>query len=529
MSRNIRSFAFLPAALLFAAVSPSRATVVLPTGFFFEPVVTGPFTGGTVGFAFLPDGRPLLLELGTGVVRLSAVGSSVADSIAQLPGVRADHPERGLLGVAVDPAWPKRPYLYFQYTHVDGFERVEMWSASGALTDPSSTSISLSSPYVLLGDIEDVNGIHNAGTLRFGPDGRLYSSVGEDGIPCLSQDVTGPNGKLLRLDVSRVPQKGPGPPPIEDLVPPGNPRPEHIRYAPLVYAWGLRNPFRFTVDAPTGNVLIGDVGEAWYDEIDFIPGAGYRGYDFGWPMFDGTRRIHCCDSCNTAAAVMQAVHLVPNAPESLLAVTGGPVIRAVPASPISFPASLDGDYFYFEFFAGSLHHLREAAGKWDYAPALPGQPSAIAFGLGLPSVTDAQLGPDGALYFVSLGLQGALLPRGLYRIGHDSSRQATSVSAGGDERHVVALRVAPNPSRAGVGVTVRLRGGTTGEVRVEILDAAGARVRTIEHASAAAGEASMQWDGKDAAGRLVPGGVYLVRVTSALGGVVGVGKVTLLR
>jgi hypothetical protein len=401
-----------------------------------------------------------------------------------------------------------------------------MWTASGALTDPASTSISLASPYVLLGDIADVNGIHNGGTLRFGPDGMLYVSLGEDGNACKSQDLAQANGKLLRLDVSAMPGMGIGPPPIADLDPGDNPSPGTIGYEPLVYAWGLRNPYRFTIDAPTGNVFIGDVGQQYYDEIDFIPGTGYTGFNFGWPQYDGIQQIFCCGDCGLGNTFTFPIHAIFNSPESLLAVVGGPVVRPVPTSPISWPASLEGDYLYFEIFAGTLHRLRETGGAWDFAPPIPGQPTSQVFGLGFPGASDAQMGPDGALYFTSLGNQQTVLPRGLHRIRVDPAFVGVRDVAGREIE--CAVRATPNPTRAGDHVTIELRAGVPGPARIEILDATGARVRTLERVETSSAT-PIVWDGRDSAGHPVFAGVYLVRALSRTGEVLGTGKITLLR
>ena len=516
------------AALLAIGVHHSSALgATLPDGFVHEQVIFPPFTGMTVGFAFLPDGRIVLVELDTGVVRLNAAGSATSDSIATIPDVRADHPERGLLGVAVDPEWPARPYLYFLYTHASGFERVEMWTAAGALGDATSTAITLSAPYVLLGDIADVHGAHNGGSLRFGPDGMLHVSLGEDATPCASQDVTRPNGKLLRIDVSRMPGSGPGPPKVAELDPGDNPLPGDTRYEPLVYAWGLRNPFRFTIDAPTGNIFIADVGQSAFDEVDLVPGSGYSGYDFGWPFYDGNRRIFCCDSCNVGSAVTPAIHLVTNAPDALLAITGGPVMRAVAGSPVTLPPSLDGDYFYFEVYAGTLHRLHETDGRWDFAAALPGQPNETTFADGFPFVTDAQLGPDGALYFATLGYP-AVLTAGVHRIRADRASPTTAAPAVVQDGLELRVGVAPNPARAGNRVTVSWQGAGSAE-RVEVLDASGSRVRSIEQDDSPISASSVHWDGRDSAGRTVSSGVYLVRVVTRGGRVAGMAKVTLIR
>src|SRR5262249_3992598 len=159
-----------------------------------------------------------------------------------------------------------------------------------------STSLALGSPYLIFKDILDHQENHNGGTLRFGPDRYLYVSAGDDGSGCNAQDLNLPNGKILRLDVSRIPGAGSGPPPVADITPPDNPIPGPSADARLVYAWGLRNPFRFTIDPQTGNLYIGDVGLLSWEELDEIV-HGDAGRNYGWPVYEGPEATNCCPQC----------------------------------------------------------------------------------------------------------------------------------------------------------------------------------------------------------------------------------------
>ncbi|MGH2569895.1 MAG: PQQ-dependent sugar dehydrogenase [bacterium] len=154
------------------AIAAPCAAQLLPAGFVYEAVATPPFSGSPIGFAFLPDGRIILIEK-QGRVRVVPVGSLITTGILLVPNVDSVGGEEGLLGVAVDPDWPTRPYLYFCYTRTDSVTCVTMYTASGQLTNPTSTNLVLSSPFHLLTDIPNIDDEHNAGTVRFGPDGML--------------------------------------------------------------------------------------------------------------------------------------------------------------------------------------------------------------------------------------------------------------------------------------------------------------------------------------------------------------------
>src|SRR5262249_9156141 len=132
---------------------------------------------------------------------------------------------KGLLAVAVDPAFPARPFAYFWLNHAPtATQRVVRFTLSGALASASSASLSIGSPYVVLADVGDQRPLHNGGALRFGPDGLLYLSAGDDASCCDAQNVAIPRGKILRMDVSTLPAGAGGPPPRSALLPAaGNP------------------------------------------------------------------------------------------------------------------------------------------------------------------------------------------------------------------------------------------------------------------------------------------------------------------
>jgi glucose/arabinose dehydrogenase len=407
-------------ALTAAAPAPGSAAAGaarLPDGFALETVVGGPFADAPVAFAFLPDGRVLIAERASGIVRCAAAGAGTSDSVHTVPDVEAAAPERGLLGIAVDPEWPSRPFVYLDYTHADGFTKVVRWRAEGALDDAAGTAIALADPLEILPDVPDLHPVHNAGALRFGPDGMLYVATGDDARACEAQRPESPLGKILRLDVSRLRAVGGGAAPRGAIVPAGNPWPGTDGWRPLVYAWGLRNPFRFTVDAATGALFIGNVGWNDYEEIERVAGPS-RDNNLGWPVREGGVRVTFFGECRRGTTLRDPIHAVPH-PAGPVAVTGGPVMRPVEGSPRSFPPDYHGDLFYFEFYGGTLHRLRGSGDAWAIAPPAPGQPAPDTWADGLPSVVDAQLGPDGALWFLALGFG---TEPGLFRIAPDAPR-----------------------------------------------------------------------------------------------------------
>ncbi len=501
------------AALSFVTLSfaPAGFAQSLPDGFALEQVVAAPFGGEPTAFAFLPDRRIVLVERNSGGVRVAAVGAPTSDPVHVIPGV-SQGAERGLLGVAVDPAWPTRPYLYFYFTRTDSTSRLTMFKASGALTDSASTALTLSNEFLLLTGIPDLTESHNGGGLEFGPDGMLYLGLGEDLARCPSQDRTSLLGKLLRLDVSAMPAAGPGPPPRADLAPADNPfalaADESER---LVWAWGLRNPFGFSIDPVTGDAFLGDVGATQAEEVDHIPFASGGGQNFGWPIREGLGEAPFGDSCGAANPFTDPIHAYDHDPVFPRAVIGGPLYRFPPGEDGGFPESYDGSYFFADWGGEWIRRLVPGSSGWEAASPVPGQPSSEDWAQGIVNMTQLEQGPDGALYI----MRRAGTARGLYRIVRTLPTAAATatrpaVPAG------LSLRADPNPAPS-AGTTLTWTLPRAGRISVEIVDVGGRLVRRLHGGPAPAGPGSIRWDGRGEDGRPARAGTYFARILDASG------------
>jgi glucose/arabinose dehydrogenase len=187
--------------------------------------------------------------------------------------------ERGLLGLAFHPSFETNGLFYVYYTRQsDGALQVARYHASpGAnVADNSGT--------VLLTILHPNNANHNGGQLAFGPDGYLYIGTGDGGgggdPDENGQNITTLLGKILRIDVGNT---GAG----SYAIPPTNPFAGATAGADEVWAYGLRNPWRFSFDRATGDLYIGDVGQNLWEEIDFQAAGAAGGRNYGWDCREG--------------------------------------------------------------------------------------------------------------------------------------------------------------------------------------------------------------------------------------------------
>ena len=491
------------------AAVPATAAVRLPDDFVNEVLLTG--LNQPNSMAFLPDGRLLFTEQRTGKVRLVVNGHLAAtDPVLVVPQLNAGGYERGLQGIAVDPRWPSRPYVYLFHNRVGNANRLVRYKAAGDLTDPLGESLTLSSPLLLIDDIVDNDPNHNSGCLRFAPDGSLFLTVGEDEDFCAANDPTRLKGAMLRLDVMRLGDAAGGPVPRDSITPGDNPLTTTDPNARLVYAYGMRNPWRFEIDPVTGDVFAGDVGEDIQEELDQV----HPGDDLGWPWREGNaivERENCPEPGGPGAhPYVPPIVALPREPQLAAIFSIGPY-RQVPGAPANWPPSYDGDVFYGEYYSGRITRLEKTGPTWSVAAPESGQPGPTTWGDGAISSVDALVGPDGSLWWIrqfdeSLNGETGSLQR-IRFVGQFV--QVPPRDAG------LALAGHPNPFSG--EATIGFRMAAPGYVRLELLDAGGRLVRRLLDAGVTAGDQRVPWDARDAAGRSVSPGVYFVRLETPHG------------
>jgi glucose/arabinose dehydrogenase len=306
----------------------------------------------------LPDGVTnagdgsgrLFINEQAGKVRVITAGGALSPTpFVDLTSRIKSGGERGLLGLAFHPRFATNRRLFVDYTRArDGGTIVSELraSADGSRVDPSSERIILFVPQPFAN--------HNGGQLAFGPDGYLYIGLGDGGS---GGDPYGNGqnrnvllGKILRIDVDgpHAAGKAYGIPPDNPYAAggfaPGEARPE-------VWAYGLRNPWRFSFDRVTGELYIGDVGQNAWEEIDRQPLDPPGGANYGWNLMEGN---HCfqsgCDPTGLTMPIAEYSHQLG------CSVTGGYVYRG------TAQAALRGMYIFGDYCSGRLFTVHSEDG-----------------------------------------------------------------------------------------------------------------------------------------------------------------------
>lgn len=259
--------------------------------------------------------------------------------------VSRDANERGLLGLAFHPDHAQNGYFFINYTDVNGDTVVARYSVSA--DDPN---VADTNSAVTLLQVDQPYGNHNGGHLVFGPDGYLYIGLGDGGSQNDPQG-NGQNphtllGSILRIDVDSEGGYS---------IPDDNPFADGTQGAPEVWAYGLRNPWRFTFDRATGDLYIADVGQNRYEEVNFEPADSPGGVNYGWNIYEGRHPF-----TGSAAPANMVLPVAEYDHSQGISVTGGYVYRGE-----ELP-DLQGVYFYADYATGRIWGLyRDANGNWQ--------------------------------------------------------------------------------------------------------------------------------------------------------------------
>lgn len=298
-------------------------------------------------------------------------GSGLGEPVLDISAETTTDGERGLLGVAFDMTFA---HFYISFTDLEGASTVDEFAVEGGQLQPETrrTVLTQTQPYAN----------HNGGDIKFGPDGYLYIAFGDGGSGGdphgNGQKLDTLLGKLLRIDPS-------GGEPY--AIPADNPFVDDANAKDEIWAYGLRNPWRFSFDAGTGDLLIGDVGQSDWEEIDWAPAAGEGGENYGWSSMEGT---HPFRGGTEPANHVPPVHEYDRTGLGC-SVTGGFVYRGEALG------DLRGSYVFSDYCDGTLRTLRMENGEVTGVGDL---------GVSGGEVISFVEGGDGELYVLDIG--GAL-------------------------------------------------------------------------------------------------------------------------
>ncbi len=344
-----------------------------------------------------PNKNEIWVSEQSGKVRIISAGKLLAEPLIDLKNklikLNRGYEERGLLGMALHPQYSDNKKLYLYYDRVSK----QKSNHTGVLAEYQQNAdgyVDENSERIIL-TVEEPDGNHNGGCIQFGPDGYLYLSLGdgggqgdEHGKIGNGQDLGNWHGKILRIDINT---------PTGYLVPKDNPFVNRADVKPEIWAYGFRNPWRFSFDSASGNLFAGDVGQSTWEEVDIV----VKGGNYGWRLIEGN---HChnpasgCEITKTIKPIAEYHH------REGVSVTGGYIYNGM-----TIP-QLKGKYLFADW-TGPIYYLQKKGSKWDRGKVtlknLPGDSKITAFGSDAAHeiyiLTNTDTGPEnahGAVYKV---------------------------------------------------------------------------------------------------------------------------------
>ncbi len=341
---------------LVAAENPAQGQAIA-----LEPVVAG--LERPVAVTHAGDGSErLFITLQSGRIVIHAGNQLLATPFLDIEAKVSCCGEQGLLSAAFHPDYANNGQFYVNYTDLAGDTVIARYtvSADANIADAASEVVVLSvvQPFVN----------HNGGQLKFGPDGFLYVGMGDGGSGGdpgdRAQDLGDLLGKMLRIDVD-------GGPPY--AIPADNPFVGVVGAREEIWAYGLRNPWRFSFDRLTGDLFVADVGQGTIEEVDFQPATSSGGENYGWQLMEGNLCFNPpidCDDGSLVLPILEYEHLDGNC-----SITGGYRYRG------SRYPQLNGFYFYADFCSGRIWGAsRDGSGEWGTVELLDSSILISTFG-----------------------------------------------------------------------------------------------------------------------------------------------------
>ncbi len=303
------------------------------------------------------SGRLFVVEQG-GVIRIIRDGRLLPTPFLDIRSRVISGGELGLLSVAFHPAYASNGRFFVNYTTDRGGLKTVIAEYH---VSPSDPNVAGPAERVIL-EIAQPFRNHNGGLNLFGPDGMLYIGMGDGGSagdPSNNgQRLDTLLGKLLRIDIDGTPYR----------VPPDNPFVSRAGARPEIWAYGLRNPWRFSFDGSTGRLVLADVGQNKWEEIDIVE----KGQNYGWRIMEGAHCYNPSTNCSTAGLQLP---IAEYGHDLGCSITGGYIYRGARMR------SLAGRYLFGDYCSGRLWTLAEASpGRWAMTQLLSTELRISSFG-----------------------------------------------------------------------------------------------------------------------------------------------------
>jgi glucose/arabinose dehydrogenase len=341
--------------------SPPPSTGGPPPPLTLNSVVSGLTNPVDLQFPNDGTGRFFVVQQ-PGSIRVGSNGALLATPFLDISSKVHFSGEMGLLGLAFHPQFTQNRKFYVHYDQLMGSQiqsviaEYQISAADPSQADPASERVLLT--------INQPFGNHKGGQIAFGPDGFLYIGLGDGG----SENDPQGNGqnlqtllaKMLRIDVDHT-SSG-----LQYAIPADNPF-ANGGGLPEIWAYGLRNPWRFSFERGTGRLFAGDVGQNKYEEIDILQ----RGGNFGWNVMEGMHCFNPSTGCNMTGLVLPIAEYDHTEGD---AVMGGYVYKGT-----TIP-NLPGAYIFSDFGSGAIWELTESSGIWTRTKLLSSGRSVSSFG-----------------------------------------------------------------------------------------------------------------------------------------------------
>ena len=291
--------------------------------------------------------------------------------------------EEGLLSVAFHPGYATNGQFFVYFTQPDGNNQVARFTAS-----PGANIVNTNTMVTVLRILHPTNNNHNGGQMQFGPDGYLYIGTGDGGSGCdppnNAQTLGTLLGKMLRLDVSNFS--------TNYTIPLGNPFVAANGALPEIWAYGLRNPWRFSFDRATGDLWIADVGQNLREEVDLQPAGSLGGQNYGWRLYEGFLTNTCAVTFSNVPSVLPIFDYDHSS--NRCAIVGGYRYRGTRITP------LVGTYLYGDECGGQIYGATTNGGGGWTSTLLTGTVFAVTtFGEDEASeLYVSRYGTSGAIY-----------------------------------------------------------------------------------------------------------------------------------